>query len=155
MTLSLASLTYQQLTSFSQCFATIIEPGMVVCLHGPLGVGKTTFVQMLGKALGINEPSISPTFTLMKMYPLKQATFVHIDAYRLNKLQRHGDVLDALQTDTIALIEWGENLDLEGVKVIDVTFTYQSEFLRQLIIDIEDENKYQVLKECIDAYFSA
>ena len=66
----------------------------ILALVGDLGAGKTTFVQALAKRLGIKETVQSPTYVLMKSYPLDGplTTFgekrrfnrlIHIDAYRL------------------------------------------------------------------------
>ena len=44
-------------------------PGMVICLNGELGSGKTVFVKGFAKALGITETVTSPTFSLVKEYP--------------------------------------------------------------------------------------
>lgn len=62
------------------------EHATVLALSGNLGAGKTTFVQALGKELGIQEPMQSPTYVLMKSYPIVHpdfTTLIHIDAYRL------------------------------------------------------------------------
>ena len=43
-------------------------PGMVICLNGELGSGKTLFVKGFANSLGINETITSPTFSLIKEY---------------------------------------------------------------------------------------
>ena len=43
-------------------------PGMVICLDGELGSGKTVFVKGFAKSLGITENITSPTFTIVKTY---------------------------------------------------------------------------------------
>ena len=43
-------------------------PGMVICLDGELGSGKTVFVKGFAKSLGITETITSPTFNLIKEY---------------------------------------------------------------------------------------
>jgi len=43
-------------------------PGMIICLEGELGSGKTVFVKGFAKSLGIEETVTSPTFTLIKEY---------------------------------------------------------------------------------------
>ena len=53
-------------------------PGMVICLDGELGSGKTVFVKGFAKSLGITETITSPTFNLIKEYnstisPMKSA----------------------------------------------------------------------------------
>lgn len=87
----------------------------LVTLSGELGAGKTTFVQVLGRSLGVKEPITSPTFVLAKHYELpEEGTFsrlVHIDAYRL----KDGTELKALNfaetmnnPQTLILLEWPE-----------------------------------------------
>ena len=51
-------------------------------LSGELGAGKTAFTKAAARALGVTEDVTSPTFVLMKMYPLTSKSFstlVHID----------------------------------------------------------------------------
>ena len=85
--------------------------GAVIALHGDLGAGKTTFVQALAAALGVNRPVTSPTFTLVGEYPLPGGgRLVHADLYRL----KPGTDLESigfdeyLNSDDIVAIEWAE-----------------------------------------------
>ena len=62
--------------------------GEVIALLGSLGSGKTILTKGIAKGLGIREIITSPTFVLMKVYPVKREKihcFCHIDAYRLDK----------------------------------------------------------------------
>ncbi len=106
------------------------ESAAVVALHGELGAGKTTFVQMLAKAIGITEPITSPTFVVMKYYPLESIQngieqLVHIDAYRIENDNEmtplHFDEL--LKTPGVLMcIEWAEKIkNLLPKNIIDVT----------------------------------
>lgn len=54
--------------------ASRLNPGrsLVVALEGQLGSGKTTFSQGLAKALGVKEKVLSPTFVLVKIYPVSE-----------------------------------------------------------------------------------
>ena len=45
-------------------------PGMLICLSGELGSGKTVFVKGFAKALGITETITSPTFALIKEWAM-------------------------------------------------------------------------------------
>lgn len=60
----------------------------VVGLDGPLGVGKTCFVQGLAQGLGVPPTThvTSPAYTLVQEYSLGSRTLVHIDFYRLSTL---------------------------------------------------------------------
>jgi tRNA threonylcarbamoyladenosine biosynthesis protein TsaE len=85
----------------------------VVALSGDLGAGKTAFVKGVARALGVTEHVTSPTFVIMKIYPV-QGEFkrlVHIDAYRL-KGEHHLKVLgwEELVRDpkNLIFVEWPE-----------------------------------------------
>ena len=88
----------------------------MILLTGELGSGKTTFVQGLAKGLQIPHRLVSPTFILVKRYPLKNLPFdwfFHVDLYRVaNKLAIGTLGLDEIFTDpaNIAAIEWWERL---------------------------------------------
>ena len=60
-----------------------LNPNSVLLLTGNLGAGKTTLIQGLGEALGITEPIVSPTFTLINEYTEGKIPLYHIDLYRL------------------------------------------------------------------------
>jgi tRNA threonylcarbamoyladenosine biosynthesis protein TsaE len=90
---------------------------MVVGLSGDLGAGKTTLVKAIAKLLGIKDKLSSPTFVIMKRYPLKKCegyeNFFHLDAYRLEK---RGDLENLEWKEIIqdpknlVFIEWPENV---------------------------------------------
>ena len=88
----------------------------VVTLQGELGAGKTTFVQALAKEMGVTETVQSPTYVLMKSYPLNYDGFerlVHIDAYRLENPEQFAALRpeDFLRDPkSLVLIEWPERL---------------------------------------------
>jgi tRNA threonylcarbamoyladenosine biosynthesis protein TsaE len=65
----------------------LLEPGVILLLKGNLGSGKTTFVQGLGKGLGIKSAITSPTFTLIDEYDCGRLPLYHIDLYRLEASQ--------------------------------------------------------------------
>jgi tRNA threonylcarbamoyladenosine biosynthesis protein TsaE len=84
-------------------------------LYGELGSGKTTFVQGFARGLGIQEKVLSPTFVIMKSYPIPRAQrmFYHIDCYRIKDEQN----LLALgwkeivsDPRNLVLIEWPERI---------------------------------------------
>jgi len=96
-----------------QILGKTLIPGMVITLDGDLGSGKTTFVQGIGKGLGIsdNDYITSPTYNLINEYSGRHCLF-HIDLYRL---------MDPLEIDELGLeeiiysqgisaIEWADRL---------------------------------------------
>lgn len=91
--------------------------GALLILSGPLGAGKTTLVQALGRALGSAAQISSPTYTLIHEYPTPAGVLVHADAYRLGAA--HSDVAgallelgldDYLERARLVAVEWGEDL---------------------------------------------
>ena len=92
------------------------EQAKVIALSGDLGAGKTTLVQHLAKELGIFEVVTSPTFTIMKIYPMNNQNFkrlVHIDAYRIESLEelrplRLSEIL--ADKENLVCIEWAERI---------------------------------------------
>ena len=94
--------------------ARACRPGDVLLLAGDLGSGKTTFAQGFGAGLGVTEPITSPTFTLVRQYPLggdgPMRTLLHADVWRLEHLHEIVDLgLGELVDDgAVALVEWGD-----------------------------------------------
>lgn len=91
-----------------------LEGRNVIALYGELGAGKTTFVQGLAQALGITQRLISPTFILMRQYPLKHALYnslYHLDLYRVDSAADLKSIdLAEIITDPkhLVVIEWAE-----------------------------------------------
>lgn len=83
--------------------------GAVVWLTGPLGSGKTTFVQALARAAGA-DAARSPTFGLVHNYHAPDGLIAHVDCYRLTSPDDALDLdLHGLErTARLVLIEWPE-----------------------------------------------
>jgi len=125
----------------AEIFAEKFKNGAIITLNGPLGAGKTTFVQGFAKKLGIKNKIISPTFVLMREYDLpyeKNAKLFHIDLYRLEGTHQ----IDSLglsdlfeNCKNIFLIEWAEKLVINPKnKNIKVNFEYLSKNSRQITV---------------------
>jgi len=89
--------------------------GEVYALSGNLGAGKTVFARGFAAGLGIKRNVNSPTFVLMKIYPVKKHQTIkhlcHIDAYRLKSavdLEAIGAGDYIGKKDSVSLIEWPE-----------------------------------------------
>ena len=86
-------------------------PGMVICLDGELGSGKTVFVKGFAKALGIKETVTSPTFSLVKEYYDGEMPLFHMDVYRLDDSNKNFGLDDYLNQDGVCIIEWPEMIE--------------------------------------------
>ncbi len=104
----------------------------IIALSGDLGAGKTTFTQALARELGIEDSVQSPTYVLMKSYPIAYKGFdklVHIDAYRLDDPKEFATLdPESFLQDPKALvcIEWPEKVGGELPKP-DIEIKFSSE----------------------------
>lgn len=111
----------------------------VIALYGDLGAGKTTFMQFFGKALGITEKILSPTFVIEKIYKLEDQNFdhlVHIDAYRLEdpkELETLGWAEVLKNPKNIICIEWADRVEtlLPKEKIV-IRFSHHDEESRHI-----------------------
>ena len=131
-----------------------VRDGLVLCLRGELGAGKTCFVQGLTAALGVREPAVSPTYNLMNIYEGRRTVY-HFDLYRLaseEELEEIGFYEYAEDTDCVVLIEWPDRfteslpenyimLDMEklseGERERRLTFTLQGEKFAALFEELK------------------
>lgn len=83
-------------------------PRAQVHLVGDLGAGKSTLAREMLRALGVEGPIRSPTYTLVERYPIPGGEAVHMDLYRIG----HPGELEFLGLDpaeaSLWLIEWPE-----------------------------------------------
>jgi tRNA threonylcarbamoyladenosine biosynthesis protein TsaE len=102
----------QETIEFAKRFAANVKPGMVLCLEGQLGSGKTTFIKGLAEGLGLkrSDQVKSPTFVLMHIYKTKTPLY-HFDCYRLNSLEELENIgFQDFVNDphAISCVEWAE-----------------------------------------------
>ena len=87
--------------------AARLAPGDVVLVSGDLGAGKTTFVRGAARALGVEGPVTSPTFTIGHVLA-GRVEVAHLDLYRLASLEGEDPQLldDYLTPERIGFVEW-------------------------------------------------
>ena len=89
------------------------HPEKVILFNGEMGAGKTTMIKALCKALGVNETTASPTFSLVNEYRTAGGeTVYHFDVYRLRNENEALDmgIEEYLYSGNWCFIEWPEKI---------------------------------------------
>lgn len=94
----------------------IIEsnPEKVILFNGEMGAGKTTLIKSICKYLGVENPTSSPTFSLVNEYQTTKNQLVyHFDVYRLKNQNEALDmgIDEYLYSGNWCFIEWAEKIE--------------------------------------------
>ena len=98
--------TPEALKALASRLAPFVSPVDFIALHGDLGAGKTTFVQGLLPALGIEETVTSPTYQLVHPYVAARHTVYHCDFYRVGPGEDEEIGLSEMCSAGVVLVEW-------------------------------------------------
>ena len=103
-----------QLTEIDTIAQEILNqhPEKVILFNGQMGAGKTTFIKALSKALGVQNATSSPTFSLVNEYQIPNGMVYHFDVYRLKNETEALDfgIDDYLYSGHWCFIEWAEKI---------------------------------------------
>lgn len=99
----------EETEEFAAALARELRPGDVVGVEGELGSGKTTFIRGACRALGVDGPVTSPTYTIGHRYR-GRVDISHLDLYRFAGVSdsEWGD-LEEYFRDAVVFVEWPEN----------------------------------------------
>ncbi|MCK9187260.1 MAG: tRNA (adenosine(37)-N6)-threonylcarbamoyltransferase complex ATPase subunit type 1 TsaE [Candidatus Colwellbacteria bacterium] len=112
------------------------KKAQVILLFGDLGAGKTAFTKGFARFFDIDKIT-SPTFNLMKFYPINKgySQLIHADLYRIRN-KKELDSIDFYKElkneENIILIEWPElaGQEISGKKI---NFSYGEEENKRII----------------------
>jgi tRNA threonylcarbamoyladenosine biosynthesis protein TsaE len=91
--------------------ASLVRPGDVITLSGPLGAGKTSVARGLLAGLGLEGEAPSPTFAIVQPYapPETLIPVMHVDLYRIEHPEEIEELgLDEGERDSLLIVEWPE-----------------------------------------------
>jgi len=141
--MKIITLSEKQTIGLGKKIAKQLKGGETIALIGELGAGKTIFTKGIATGLKIKKTITSPTFVLMKVYPInfkksnKIKTLCHIDAYRLNSGKDLIDIgiNDYLeQKNTVTIIEWADQVeDILPINTIFVKIEVESNGKKRVI----------------------
>ena len=112
-----------------------LNPKSIVLLQGPIGAGKTSFVQGIAQGLSISEDITSPTFALSHHYHSGKIPLIHLDLYRLENISSAKEVFfseeeEAIQRQAILVIEWPELIETVIDNFWKIEISYAKNFGR-------------------------
>ena len=127
--------TAEGMQAFGERLGRALRAGDVIALVGPLGAGKTTFVQGLARGAGVppERHVASPTFALVNEHP-GRVSLVHADLYRIageRELLELG-LDDAFDRAAVA-IEWLDRFpDAAPADRLELTIAFEEGGARQI-----------------------
>jgi tRNA threonylcarbamoyladenosine biosynthesis protein TsaE len=111
----------------------------VVAFYAEMGSGKTTLISAVLRAMGIESPEGSPTYSLVNSYESPYyGEVMHFDVYRLNSLEEALDagVEELLYSGAVCFVEWAEIIEpLLPEDVVKVTITINEAGERLISVD--------------------
>lgn len=134
----------EQIEKAAHEFLEIMGNATVFTFVGEMGVGKTTFISALCRALGVDaDEANSPSFAIANEY--RSATtaelIYHFDLYRLESLEEIMDIGfdDYLDSGVICLIEWPEKvMDILPDDTVKVEIKVNDDLSRVLEVEIPE-----------------
>ncbi|HVT08400.1 MAG TPA: tRNA (adenosine(37)-N6)-threonylcarbamoyltransferase complex ATPase subunit type 1 TsaE [Polyangia bacterium] len=133
--LVLSARTAVELQAVAERLGRLLQVGDMLALIGPLGAGKTTFVQGLARGMGVpaDRHVASPTFALVNEHP-GRVPLVHADLYRVadaRELEELG-LSDVFDRAAVA-IEWLDRFpDAAPADRLEITIAVAPDGTREL-----------------------
>lgn len=133
----------------------LLQPGDLILLTGPLGAGKTTLTQSVGRGAGVAESCYitSPTYGLLHEYPGRLPLY-HLDLYRLASEEEIEEMgfLDYLYGQGATLIEWPDRLGrLKPAAYLDLGLVFVGESGRTACLTAVGEQWRERLRKITDS----
>ncbi len=131
-TQEIISESVEQTHEIGRKIGNALQGGMLVCLTGNLGSGKTTLIKGIAAGIGASNPHNvnSPTFVIVNEYEGRLHIF-HIDAYRINTVQEFAALgfEDYIGPESVVLIEWADKVEkaLEGFEKIFIEMSHRNQ----------------------------
>ncbi|MFT3979637.1 MAG: tRNA (adenosine(37)-N6)-threonylcarbamoyltransferase complex ATPase subunit type 1 TsaE [Ferruginibacter sp.] len=103
--------TLDEIDTAAAAFLEQVKGRKVFAFHGEMGAGKTTLITTICKALGVEEVTGSPTFSIINQYKTNNGlTIYHMDLYRLKDEEEalQAGVEDSFYNSDYSFVEWPE-----------------------------------------------
>ncbi len=116
----------------------------VFAFNGTMGAGKTTFIKALCAALGVEDVTNSPSFSIINEYRSDTTAelIYHFDCYRLESEAEAEDIgaEDYFDSGALCFIEWPEKLaNLLPDDTVEVDVVEQPDGSRKMTLNFPED----------------
>jgi|TARA_Y100000782_G_C10131963_1_gene243312 tRNA threonylcarbamoyladenosine biosynthesis protein TsaE len=112
----------------------------IFLFYGEMGSGKTTLIQSLCKNIGVFDKVLSPTFSIINEYKMKNKSLLyHFDFYRIKTIDELVEIGfdEYVYSNKICFIEWPQiAMKLISRKFIKVKIDINKDLKRNIIISM-------------------
>ena len=133
----------RETAKLAQKIAKRIKPKTFISLRGKLGVGKTTLASLIINNLSQKKIRVlSPTFSLVNIYDLKNIKVWHYDLFRLSNKKEIFELDFELALLDCVIVEWPEIItEYLPHKRIDIHLDEDESLLRYATVRRINKNK--------------
>lgn len=129
MTIDFVSHSPSETISFAKKFLSerielVAESSIVLLLNGPMGAGKTELTKGLAEACFIDQPILSPTYTIAREYLFhfqsKPCVFLHADLWRMQSADELKDtnLKAVIKNPAVVVVEWADMFSSEILELL-------------------------------------
>lgn len=131
-----------------------LSGGELMLLDGPLGAGKTTFVQGVARGLDIQGPVQSPSFVLERIH-WGRLELRHLDYYRLtgDEIGDSGLLPDSGDSMAVTAVEWAKRAGPlpEADLLVEIMFLPGAPDKRRILLRAAGEFMKEKIAHAVEA----
>lgn len=129
----------KDLPNISEAIIKAAKDYRLIAFYGKMGVGKTTLILSLLKAIGVDEAGSSPTYSLVNEYHDRKGESVyHFDFYRIETIDEVYDIgyEEYMYAGSYCFMEWPEKVEeLLPDDVLKIHISEEENF-RKIVLEL-------------------
>lgn len=128
----------EELATVAKRIITQYPEERIFLFQGNMGAGKTTFINAICVALGVQDRTSSPTFSIVNEYASPKGPLYHFDFYRLKHENEAFDMgyEEYFYSGNYCFVEWPEKIaNLLPLQYLDVTIEAAQNHSRRIRVE--------------------
>lgn len=138
----------EETLEFGRMIGKNMEEGILVCLNGDLGAGKTCLTKGIAQGLEIEEDVTSPTFILVEEHEGRLPLY-HFDVYRIDDPEELYFIgfEEYLGKEAVVIIEWSSRIEeILPIERLDIDISRTGEDEREITLSAVGETAQALLR---------